>query len=310
MNTLTMRNIQHYAAKTITRQIITLIASLIAGGGLLMLSIDVAQIVGMSVETYKLSMGFPGRVGLLAIIYWVSRQQHTEGLVYLETIKFGLLYGGVAGVIFSVIYGLSAIVSGHQVLFLMAEITFGLILSLILGLAVGIIHAFSLFVTNFSSEFHNEEMSNLAAIEACRADKLPYRQKVHFFWEMIQLVLMLVILGWALIDIGRDLITVMGMVFACCILVWGVITDISNLINPYILYVEGNITKSYQRMYRSRAWLLHFGSTDFHTYPEIWYKITNGEKYRVWYIKFGRSKRVIAYEWIGYQQQNTQQYRL
>lgn len=182
-----MRGIQHYAVKTIIRQVITVIGSLVAGGGLLMLSTDVARMIGMSVEIYKPTGIVVGGMGLLAIIYWVSKKQHTKGLVYVETLKSGLFFGGVVGVIFSVIYGLIGIASGHQLLFLIVEITFGLILSLVLGLTVGIVHALSLFVTNFSSEFHNEEMSNLAAIEACRAGELPYRQKIHFFWEMIQI---------------------------------------------------------------------------------------------------------------------------
>ena len=70
-----MRKVQHYAVKTIIRQVITIIASLIAGSGILMLSIDVARMIGMTVDEYDPAILLLGGIALLFIIYGTSKAQ-------------------------------------------------------------------------------------------------------------------------------------------------------------------------------------------------------------------------------------------
>jgi hypothetical protein len=173
-----------------------------------------------------------------------------------------------------------------------------------LGAATGTIRAVVLLVIRFDPEKHLLRISNESDVAACRSGVLPFRQRIRLFWEG---------LAWMLAGVGiaalvfldppespGEWVAVLFVIgFGLFILLRGVVSFVE-LLAPsldMVGWVQGCVTKSIERGYRrSTKHYLRCGKDKLETDSRIWSAIRAGERYRLWYLGAGDTKRAIAYQ--------------
>ena len=299
-----------HSIKTIFRQIITGIVSLIIGLGIVRLF----HILANNIELYwpdgsrhDFFLGtFVGYLGVIGLVVYLSKSQFEEPASSSGSFFVGITFGlgwmllAVFGV---VVFLMIPIISGDWPGFsiIISEIVYVIILFPLLGVIFGIIQAASQHIGGVDYTREENLVSNEASVEACKAGILPYFARVRNFWTVVAIVFVsLLLLPIPIVPLvqGERSPLLFSLLFVLVTAsVFLLKKNIDVMRNPQIEYVEGLVTKSTFRIKYGTVYSLRCNGKGFTTNSQIWEQVSENGLYRLWYS--ATNKNVVAYERMG-----------
>ncbi len=302
-----------HSIKTIIRQIITGIISLIIGLG----TVRLFQVLANNIELYWsdgsrhdfFTGTFVGYLGVIGLVVYMSKSQFEEPTSssgsFFEGIRFGFGWMFLA-VLFVGGFMMFPIFAGEwsdfSITIAIVEITYVIILFPLLGIIFGTIQTASQHIGGVDYDREENLVSNEASVEACKAGIVPYSARVRNFWTIVAIVFVsLLLLPIPIVPLVQGersplLFFLLIILVTASVFLLKKYTDVMR--NPQIEYVEGSVTKSTFHIKYSTVYNLRCNDRGFTTNSRIWEQVNENGTYRLWYT--ATNKNVVAYEWIGY----------
>lgn len=295
---------------TFSRQIFTALISILLASIIIFLFSSFAHRLDWTwpdngkYEFWSFSISYGG-ITVAYIIYVVSREQFNKALNTEEVFITALYQFAIFGVCFALILqGFFTFLLTGNLWFTSTVILYSSLFFVVLALTIALVFSLSVFIVGFDKDKHLARISNEAALNACKAGKLPYRQKIYFLGRStisFLFILLLIILILAIPEVKFIFKIIILAVSA--LLFWGnIFFPIKMMVDHRLFKIKGVVSKKsvkheYVYYHSLTKYEVYCNGRTFHTDFFLWNALKEDAQYEFWYIPsllLDREK-IIAY---------------
>jgi hypothetical protein len=304
--------VSNYSAKdTVLAQIAVAVTCLVLGSGLIGLfavgaSSLSAHLYAGARKDFTIEAALSG-LGLVLLLIVMISWQFLEAVPVSRIFRLSVKVAFWGGVGYSVLALCFFLLTGTDFKYILLEIPFFLVLSILLGFVVGRTQAAYLRIQGFDSAEFARQVSSEADAQAAHLRTLSYRHRVRTIWGIIFsafLVALLIGFMWFMAIAGSSeaslgLLLLIGLI---ALFAFGIARSLEFLSNPDIKSVEGQISKSMDNRSEASLYILNCEGQEFLTDHQTWGGIVEGLNYHLWYSPVNRT--AIAFELAKVQPHN------